>query len=183
MKRVFITDDFCTRVGAASLCLVLLGVLATGPALAEDAPPRPAQERWYGWQILVGDGVAAGLVTAGVITHERTLSWGGTLAYIVNGAAWHVIHDAPERSPYSLGARIVSPLLFGYLGLQVGGCINDEGVDNPGCTEGWAVGGLISGTAVGMAYDVVQSFEPVEARPLVTLGAAGTPVFGVGGRF
>jgi hypothetical protein len=93
----------------------------TQPTLA----PRPkTRSHWYGWQILIADGAAIGmLVGAGAVKDDRTgntlaLGWG--LTYVLGGPVVHWVHRHGGIGAASLGLRLGCPIGLALLGFGIG---------------------------------------------------------------
>lgn len=96
----------------------------TSPAPPAGAAPPATVSRWYGWQTLVTDGAAIGLVTGGIVLDEAShvsssvLADGviglGVASYALGGPIVHFAHRNPGRAFASLALRIGLPIILGY---------------------------------------------------------------------
>ena len=152
---------------AVKALVVVLALLA--------APPARAEKRWYGWEILVLDGAVAGIVALGATTDQDWMIYSAAGLFLFTGVVPHLLVRARQKVWLSIGARVANPLLFGYIGMKLGGC--DRGLDETGCREGFPLGGLIFGAVLAVVFDQTQAFLTVDATP------SGTPLVGVAGRF
>jgi hypothetical protein len=117
------------------------------------------ERRWYGWQILIPDGVATALALTAFAPHESQSNSAGVLyasALVIFGLDGPILHLAHERyltALASLGLRVGSAVLGAFVGGVIGGAEpynNDEDVP-PGL-----VGALIGfgvGAGVGAFID------------------------------
>ncbi len=131
-------------------------------------PPPPAEPRierkWYGWQILLADGLASLLSSAvpGV----------GAVAITLDATIIHGIHGNGGRAGLSLAGRVGIPLLTVLAFISV--VDDDEDWDDLG--EGISV--ILIGMAAYLAFyvwDVATAYEDkVVQAPAVHVGASVT---------
>lgn len=168
----------------ASLCAGGLAAIA-GPAHADStgleaesaasaseagtpAPPRAAGLRWYGYQLFLVDGIAAGCLSAGPIGD----AWGLAL-YTIGGMTLHTVHGHPVRAVASVGLRIGAPVAGALLAVAAAGPRrgNDLSPGYPG--ELFAVGAGVIGAIVidDFALSFDEDSEPA-AKPPVSVRRA-----------
>lgn len=125
------------------------------PPSPASPPVRETGQRWYGWQVLLADCVALGLIA---FPKPRDPLGGGT-ATLVGGQVYvfgpglvHAVgHDKPLRGLASLGLRLGLPALGWSVGLQVarGICADGSGT----CSEAPVYVGLAGGFLAALALD------------------------------
>ncbi|HET9956257.1 MAG TPA: hypothetical protein VFQ61_17235 [Polyangiaceae bacterium] len=91
---------------------------------SEETPPVAASSReakhWYGWQTLLVDGAALGIVAGGFAVRPAHSDWSvvsvvGVGAWVLGAPAVHLAHGRVGVSFASLGLRLALPALGGYL--------------------------------------------------------------------
>ncbi len=108
------------------LRLAILIVLLAGAGAAR-ADERPAETRWYGWQIMLTDAVGAALVYFGAQNDSTATGAIGAITLAVAPPLIHLAHHAPGDAGLSLLIRVLpfgaSLALFAALHPQCGdGC-------------------------------------------------------------
>jgi hypothetical protein len=175
-----------SRIVSAWTAWIALAVtsLAAEPSAFAQSPPAPTlttqdaasprKGAWYGWQILVIDGLAlvAGTVAlpqTGGDSGVRSAAFAGAAlaGYILGGPVVHAVHREFGKGGISLGLRTGGPFSLAALGIFVGAVVG--GLKPPALT-GSIVGmeiGLGVGAVVASAVDVALfSFE--KPRPAET---------------
>jgi hypothetical protein len=122
----------------------------SGVAAANDVSEEPASEsRWYGWQIMIADAVAAGLIVqsigspANVSETRQNLGGVGFGTYALGGPIVHWAHGRVGTGFGSLGLRVGFPfaLLVAFVGVCWGKqCDSGE----PEIFEGLAVAAFLT---------------------------------------
>lgn len=133
------------------------------PAFAAEAHPADSggaerKRSWYGWQILVADGVATGLFVTAAATDSRPVFTTGIVSYALVGPTVHVLHDRAWPDAGSLGLRIALPGLFGLIGYGTVSCRSDyaDEAEGAACTDKRRTRGslgLVAGAAIATAVD------------------------------
>jgi hypothetical protein len=117
---------------------------------------RPLSTRWYGWQMLVADAVALGLMLAA--TDDAGLA--GAVLYLGSGPVIHGAHGRGEALAGSLGLRLGAPVAGGALGNAT--CTDRTG--SLACVEETAIG-ILLGMGVAVAIDAaLLAREPAPPR-------------------
>jgi hypothetical protein len=148
---------------------------------------------WVGWKTLVADGASATLIaTALVTTPERgttnvnaSLALGGAGGFVLAAPIVHLANQEYAKAGLSLGARLVLPVLAGYVGYAIAECGIEAGPlrdPKPGECR-WGTGlagfayGMLAGSAVASALDATAlGFRTREERPS---SGALTPSFSI----
>ncbi|HEY5452510.1 MAG TPA: hypothetical protein VIQ54_27325 [Polyangia bacterium] len=171
-------------------------VEAPAPAGQVYAPAKPEtpQTTWYGWQTLIADGAAAGLLGLTLLSSDGnganvlgTLSFG---TYLLGGPIVHWSHGHGWTGFGSLAARVGLPLGGALVGVLIGAaaCGSSEDEFIP-CPVAFGAVGLLGGMVAAPVVDAtIIAREPV-TRPagpplqalLVPSGDGGKLV--VAGRF
>jgi hypothetical protein len=119
--------------------LTILLFLCSTTSTAQAADP-PANERWYGYQTLIPDGISIiaflGSITSGI--EEIGYIAAGT--YALTGPIVHGAHGHWDRAGLSLGMRVLLPPALTYGGAYLGGSTDSRTWD------GLVLGVLIGGT-------------------------------------
>jgi hypothetical protein len=148
---------------------LIAGLSWAQPALADDsapddAPARPL-ERWYGWQTLTADGIAATLIAPTLVTNANTdealwcLGIGG---YAFASPIIHLTHGRPGIAAGVFGLRLGVPVVGLILGAQL-----DKNaplrcnamLDCRQSHDGMVVGGLLGGVLVAVLDATVFAYE------------------------
>lgn len=131
----------------------------------ELASAAPAQERqrWYGWQTLLSDATAVGLL--GIAGASRNPDWlvPSGVVYGAGAPAIHLAHGRLGAAVGSLALRVWVPLVGSGIGLVAAHCSPTPGDEdgNGSCALTGAVYGFIVGAGVAMVLDMaVLSWEP-----------------------
>ena len=164
-----------------------------GQVYAPAKPEKP-QTTWYGWQTLIADGAAAGLLGLTILSSDGnaanvlgTLSFG---TYLLGGPIVHWSHGHGWTGFGSLAARVGFPLGGALVGVLIGAaaCGSSEDEFIP-CPVAFGAVGLLGGMVAAPVVDAaIIAREPV-TRPagpplqalLVPSGDGGKLV--VAGRF
>jgi hypothetical protein len=182
--------------GKAMLVLCLSLALGSIPARAEEiSVPSEPQNRtsgeWYGWQILLSDTAAIGLLVGGGFLTGNSSSFAfvpiaGGVLYYSGGPLIHVAHFVSGAARGSFLRRLLVPLVPAAVGVGIGAAVGSSS-SNADCGKGCAAfllgaGGFGLGMLGAMGYDWVTATEP--AKPSAdALGDTGwTPMLAVGGR-
>lgn len=125
------------------------------PAVVPPTPTRKAEkadatrDRWYGWQVLVVDGVS-------LLVATPALPPLGVAGYVLGAPIVHAAHGSWGTAAGSVGLRVGLPLLGAFVG--------SEGLDRGSCRE-LCVGGVIgagAGILTAIALDAAAlSWETV----------------------
>jgi len=176
--------------------LVLAGIMSVGKnALAEpsrkgytrhrsaaaalrvdEAPAEPGPpQRWYGWQLLVADGSATGLVLMAAAMTDGDLPVGLGLLFYASPIV-HALHGNPGRAAASLGLRALLPFAGGLIGMEASNC-GLLGGECKGLSTGVAVGfataALIDAGLLGWEVDDARDADASPLRPAVQIGRSG----------
>jgi hypothetical protein len=174
--------------------------------LPAPPPPPPAplvaspitEPVWYGWQTLIADGVALGLVAGGVAVQQAAplstsgnagfpMMLAGVGVFLLGAPAIHFRHDHTLEALLSFARRLVFPVTAALLGFLFDAMSGNPAA--PASLFGFAVlgpGACIAVDAVVVAWDrpppPAEGPARVEWTPF--LGAArGSPIAGVAARF
>lgn len=161
------------------VALVLSPVVARG----EEAPPA----RWYGWQLMLADAAAVGVMALGAGVDSDGVMLAGFGAYVINGTVIHSVHGRRGHAALSGVLRGGLPLTFGLLATAA--CDEDDedrqSFDIIGCgaqVGGAALGGAVIAMIVDYAflsYDVPDPPVGVAIAPRPGGGAT----IAIGGSF
>jgi len=144
-------------------------VEAPAPAGQVYAPAKPEtpQTTWYGWQTLIADGAAAGLLGLTLLSSDGnaanvlgTLSFG---TYLLGGPIVHWSHGHGWTGFGSLAARVGFPLGGALVGVLIGAaaCGSSEDEFIP-CPVAFGAVGLLGGMVAAPIVDAaVLAREPV----------------------
>lgn len=193
-------------IAAIAAVLVTSPVRADDPAAtdriarAPDAPPtEPPSDRWYGWQTLIVDSVAAGGFVVGVGKRIDSLSVTGLLLYGAGPPVVHGLHGHWGLALGDLALRVAAPVLLAIVGVGL------EDATTPDCRDtgdiclrglGGALAGAATGYAAAVATDaalLARERETTSSRreprraallliPVVNTGKSDFAV-GIAGRF
>jgi hypothetical protein len=199
------------NVGASIAAVA--AILVTSPVRANDAgvttdavesapaaePTELPPERWYGWQTLIVDSVAASAFLVGVAQHIDPMSLTGMILYGAGPPVVHGLHGHAWLALGDLALRVAAPVVLALVGVAI------EDATTPGCGDTGDIclrglGGGLAGGAVGYAAAVAidaavlarEREAPVPRReahrgtlllvPVVTTGKTGVTA-GIAGRF
>jgi hypothetical protein len=141
-----------------------------------SAPEDEATEsRWYGWQILIADGLSIAAFASGV-SGERgeggELAVLGVVSYALVPGAIHGAHGRAGAALGSVGLRLGGPLIGAWLGSSA----SDDSGQLP--SEGFALGFML-GIVGAIAIDVsLLAHESVPKRDRATFGISVAPTDG-----
>jgi hypothetical protein len=145
------------------------------PVAAPTPPPRPAEWRWYGWQILLSD--VAGLSELAV---AETLAAGaasstsrgaadvvfavGVSQFVLGGAVVHASHRQWVRAALSIGERLLLPATGFALGFALAPRGTGDQFNDPFPV---AALGLLAGILVAHVVDaaVLSTIPPRASDP------------------
>lgn len=180
----------------------LLLALLFAPAARAESPEEPAPSsnpqpppmvagRWYGWQIMIADVGALGLIAGGIALTSNSSAFAfipitGAVVYVADAPLIYVAHGDASRLPGSLFCRILFPLAGAGLFFGLGAIV-DAANGSKGCSEGCAAIALMEigfgiGVLVAMVYDWITAREPDRAdlqTPAVR-GVVWAPVVALG---
>jgi hypothetical protein len=151
------------------------GVTAPAAAASEPAPQPAPQPAWYGWQILVADGVSYGAIAAAAQVHDSgaaLLGIAGVAGFLAAGPVLHGIHHQPRLVGASVLMRALLPVLAGLVGWAVTPCSPASAGRDPSLAaldcEGAKAGGFVLGAGVGAvgatAFDATIARAPASVR-------------------
>jgi hypothetical protein len=87
--------------------------------------PKPVEPTWYGWQTLLFDAAAIGVVAGSIATRDDTATQlGGALggaAFVIAPPAVHAAHKNKPAIVKSVLLRLSAPVLGTLLGFLIGG--------------------------------------------------------------
>lgn len=151
--------------------------MANIPYYPEQATEPEGEPTWYGWQILMTDLAAAGILVASADSdsdNSALLLFTGAI-YLGASPVIHGYHNQGRKSAISLGMRVGLPVLGGFLGYySAGDCF--ECHSTHGLFE--AIGGTLIGVAAASVIDI--AFLSRESRPSAGRAEyAWTPRLGV----
>ena len=142
------------------------------PILAEEAALHPdewdeprsesnlEQRRWYGWQTLLTDAAALGLLV-GAASSQSTATPGLAL-YALGGPGVHAGHGHAGKALGSLALRVSLPVTVGYVGYAI---------DSANCGESeWFCG--LEGAAAGILVGTVAAIT-IDSAVLANEDAVG----------
>jgi hypothetical protein len=189
--------------GAAVIGVALLAQAAPPPLAAPPAAPAAA-EHWYGWQILLADAGAFGLLSLGLLTPglpdgaRSALDGVGVLVYVADGPVVHAMHRHETRAGSSGLLRLGLPL-FGLLAGFGTAVVLGRGEASYGDPIAWALRGAAVCTVPAVLLDTTMlawdppsvAVPPASARFTVfpttgvvtDAGRQRAAVVGVGGTF
>ena len=145
-------------------------VAAPEVASEPTASVPPPATRWYGWQTLLADFGALALTIrlgASVDEHNDAAVVGAVVAsvgaFALGGPIVHAAHGHWEKAGGSLALRGGLMLLGGLVGWGIGAdACSQYFYDHEGCALGYAVVGLVAGTAASIIVDAsLLGREPV----------------------
>ena len=157
-----------TTAGHAEPVPDTLRLPPTEEASAARAPS--VERRWYGWQIMLTDVAAIGLLATSLMAREdgsaghlsESLEGAGMGAWLLGGPTIHLAHGDAIQSIGSLALRGLLPIAGAIVGSSIGEA-GAEGELLAGLQEG--IYGLLAGAATAAVLDwTLLSYETV-ARP------------------
>jgi hypothetical protein len=106
------------------------------------APPLETENYWYGWQTLVTDGAAAGLLLLSTRSHEPNadLLWAAATTYGLGAPLVHLFNGNPGKASLSLGMR---GLAFGSMA-----AIAHSGSERDSTVSGGTIAALLLGVVL-----------------------------------
>jgi hypothetical protein len=129
--------------------------LMPGQPAADSRADKPAETRWYGWEIFLADaGVAAMALGA-----QRTEP---LIALSLTGMVVHAGHGRYGASSGSVLLRLASPALGGFLGSLT--CDEDPSGESLNCLDNIAIG-IFAGGALALGIDYFLLGRETIARP------------------
>jgi len=152
------------RTASASV-LVLVLALVAGSARADETDTT----RYYGWEILLADAAAWGLLVTSRSDAQAALGLG---IYALAAPAIHAANDEPVHAGLSLGLRLGAPVVGGYLAERNSHSSEDDGIPP-------AFGGIILGAIAAEVFDAAVLGWHTERH----LHAGYAPARGGGGVF
>ena len=150
------------------------------PALLLGLGARTARadEEWYGWQILVADGLSTGLMIAGARSEGLTAV--GLGGYFLAGPIIHGAHGDMPQAIADLGLRAGLPVAGLYLG-------NALDTNRDAEIPAGAILGLLGGGVTAMVIDYAalsRHVRPEEPRTLAGVAPTkGGAIVSLTGRF
>jgi hypothetical protein len=126
---------------------------------------RPKRTSWYGWQILIADGAALGMLVGAGAAHNNAdpvLALSG-VTYALGGPIVHWAHLHGGMGVASLGLRLGLPVGLGFLGVALGLAIDGgkRGFESASLVGGAL--GFVIGFPTAIALDAaVLAREDVE---------------------
>jgi hypothetical protein len=147
--------------------------LQVDDASAEPEPPQ----RWYGWQLLIADGSATGLILLAAEMTDGDLPGAvGLLLYA--SPIVHALHGNPGRAAASLGLRAVLPFAGALIGIEASnsgcGLLGGECEALPtGVVVGYALAVLIDAGLLAWEEDDAPDADASRLRPAVQIGRSG----------
>jgi hypothetical protein len=143
---------------------------------------KPPKRNWYGWQTLIADAAAAGILAGGLASSGQTesaLLWTSAVTYASAGPLVHVAHGDSRGAGISLGVRVGAPLGGMVVGLGVGlliggvfGATQPQADCGPGpalcpppAVELGLLGGVL-GAVIGMSAGLIAA--PIVDAALLT---------------
>jgi hypothetical protein len=171
---------------------------APAQAWDEPAPRTKTKKIWYGWQTLIVDGVATGLVVTAFATKSPEFGWAGAGVYVLASPVVHWAHSNTWQGFASLGMRVLFPpavlfvTLVGFGIATLGYGTGSREVDTAiGITAGSiAMAGPVIADAAGLAYETVEvktdtwipgsaaSRRPATFRPRLMIAGPGLIIGG-----
>jgi hypothetical protein len=134
-----------------------------GQATSADPPASTAAStgppaRWYGWQTLIVDSIAASLAIAGVDSRQDTVTYSGLTLYAVGPPVVHGLHQRPGAALADVALRAGAPVLLALIGVGI------EDATTPPCQDtgdmcfrglGGGFIGAVAGYAAALAIDTL----------------------------
>ena len=143
---------------------VVIAVLSAGAARAGQLalnPTAPDQPQWYGNQILIADGVAAGLLLLGVASSSAAPVVAGAGVYVLASPVIHVAHQQWFSAGTSFALRLVvvpaAVLAGSAIGAAACGRNTVENGEPIGCELNGAIAGLVVSVVAISIFDIVRA--------------------------
>ena len=171
-------------VAAAMVVTCLLGSRATAapaddPIPASSAPPRFIRGEWYGWQIMLTDLGAIGLLAGGAALTSDSSAYAflpivGGVTYLADAPIVYAAHGDAARIPWSLTRRILIPVALFGVGYGIGAAAINSSEDCSKSCAGALFGTIGAGIGMlgAMIYDWATAREPDRAAA-TTAAASG----------
>ena len=163
----------------------LVVAFALSPVVARGEEPPPA--RWYGWQLMLADVAAVGVLTLGAGIDSDGVMLAGYGAYVINGTVIHLVHDRRGHAALSGVLRGGLPLTFGLLAAAA--CDEDDedrqSFDIIGCgaqVGGAALGGAVVALVIDYAFLSYDVPDPPVGVAIAPRGEGGITI-AIGGSF
>jgi hypothetical protein len=155
--------------------LVALALLTSAEPARCQENARPSGERsWYGYQILLADGLAYAALASAITNHDGTaLGIAGVGIYMVASPVIHGIHHETTNLLGSIAMRLFIPLAGFAIGEGSGGCSDSE--DRGFCKVMHGFAGMGLGMIVATVVDTAMAWTPPAAAQPVPPPAAVPP--------
>jgi hypothetical protein len=186
------------RIGVAAALVVtcLLGRRATAapaddPIPASSVPPRIIAGEWYGWQIMLADLGAIGLLAGGAALTSDSSAYAfvpivGGVAYLADAPIVYAAHGDAARIPWTLTRRILIPVALFGVGYGIGAAAINSSEDCSKSCAGAVFGTIGAGIGMlgAMIYDWATAREPDRAASPVGVaqGIVWAPILVLGPR-
>jgi hypothetical protein len=158
------------------LSILLVPVLVcalTGKGQAQ-ASESGKQSKWYGWQVLVADGVSDITLITGLARDSGPTFYVGAASYVITPAVIHVLHGNYGRAALGTLMRIVLPVGGALLTYELLKSQSDS-PDSEYNRMGWGLMSLLVGalgmgaaTTLDMAFASESPVHPAGLSPLTS---------------
>jgi hypothetical protein len=143
---------------------------------------RAEQEKrseWYGWQMLLTDASAVGLLAAAVATDSTELGIASLGTYLVGGPIVHGLHRREGMAFASAGIRIGAPIVGAFVGASMEDCKGGYGYadgsgDHDSCGATGIGLGILAGAGTAIAIDAAVFAREKRTESAPGLIRAGT---------
>jgi len=133
-------------------------LLASRPARAQSEEYRPGP--WYGWQMILADATAVGLLFMPVSAEAGPVTRGmGMTTFFMSGPIIHMAHRNPRSASVSL-ARVPMLLVGRFFGNLAGALLCKE---SPHCDERSRLLGAGIGAAPVVIFDWLTARRPARS--------------------
>lgn len=147
-------------------------------SFVKPAKPPKLTERWYGWQTLIADAAAVGLVVAGLERRRPAVFASGITLYGLAAPTIHWLHGQPRQGNISAAIRIGGVVLFTVSAMT--GAAKNGTINNPSTYLGLGcIGTAIALDAALFAREKVPAEAPPEEASLAPLQLSLAPTFDV----
>jgi len=145
---------------------------APAPPAQVYVPAKPETPRitWYGWQTLIADGAAVGLLWLALVSSDGSagniLGTASFMTYLLGGPIVHWAHGHGGKGWASVGLRVGLPIGGAIAGALIGraACGSEGEGDFVPCPVVYGALGLVGGMAAAPIVDAtVIAREPVAA--------------------
>jgi hypothetical protein len=144
-------------MNVAALAVLLAASVVRGQEAAPAFDAPGTESVWYGWQPLLGDAAAVGLVSLGLRGQSKAATLAGLGVFALASPMIHASHGSEWRAAVSLGLRVGLPLGGALLGLALD---SNCGQEEEFCgLAGFALGGLAGTVTAVLLDDGVLSWE------------------------